>query len=55
MKMNKTIIKASGSINEIIESLKALKLLYGKGSTLATVQQITRENQEKTKKRIAAK
>ena len=48
--MNKTIIKASGNINEIINTLNFLKRLYGKGATLASIEKTIKENQIKIKK-----
>lgn len=36
-KMTKNIIKSSGTINEILNQLKTLQAIFGKGATLSTV------------------
>ena len=38
--MSKYIIKASGTMSEIITSLKALRAAFGKGCPLSTVAQV---------------
>lgn len=43
MKMNNYIIKASGNIQDVIRTLKALQMTFGKGATLSQIDKATRQ------------